>query len=171
MATNNFTSVNPTGIYAIDLLNDEGAQDDLDLIHENVIRELQGMGLDTREQDCLGSQEGWLFGMVYGVDNGNYEYVTVELQTRNGYYEGANLDYVVGYLVDGVECDDESLEDAYVFNGRKQDYVEISKTRVKRLRAQARAIVKKIDKVYSNNTTVLRKVGQFNNGEAIYESV
>lgn len=51
-----------------------------------------------------------------------------------------------------------------------QDYVEISKTRVKRLRAQARAIVKKIDKVYSNNTTVLRKVGQFNNGEAIYES-
>lgn len=31
--------------------------------------------------------------------------------------------------------------------------------------------IKKIDKVYSNNTTVLRKVGQFNNGEAIYESV
>jgi len=61
MATNNFTSVNPTGIYAIDLLNDDGAQDDLDFIHENVIRELQGMGLDTREQDCLGSQEGWLF--------------------------------------------------------------------------------------------------------------
>ena len=44
MATNNFTSVNPTGIYAIDLPNDEWAQDDLDLIHENVIRELQGMG-------------------------------------------------------------------------------------------------------------------------------
>ncbi len=37
MATNNFTSVNPTGIYAIDLPNDEGAQDDLDFIHENVI--------------------------------------------------------------------------------------------------------------------------------------
>lgn len=105
------------------------------------------------------------------LNNGNYEYVTVELQTRNGYYEGANLDYVVGYLVDGDEYDDESLEDAYVFNKRKQDYVEISKTRVKRLRAQARAIVKKIDKVYSNNTTVLRKVGQFNNGEAMYESV
>ena len=100
------------------------AQDDLDLIHENVIRELQGMGLDIREQDCLGSQRGWLFGMVYGVDNDNYEYVTVELQTR-----------------------------------------------VKRLRTQARAIVKKIDKVYSNNTTVLRKVDQFNNGEAIYEGV
>lgn len=75
------------------------------------------------------------------------------------------------YQVDGVEYDDESLEEAYVFNKRKQDYVEISKTRVKRLRTQARAIVKKIDKVYSNNTTVLRKVGQFNNGEAIYESV
>ena len=171
MATNNFTSLNPTGIYAIDVLNDDSAQDDIAYIQEQVLEELQGMGIDAREQDCLGTRDGWLFGMAYGVDNGNYEYVTVELQIRNGYYEGANLDYVVGYLVNGDEHDDETLDSAYVWDGRKQDYTEISKTRVKRLQSQARAIVKKIDKVYSNHTTVLRKVGQFSNGEAVYEKV
>ncbi len=67
MVTNNFTSLNPTGIYAIDVLNDDSA---------------------------------------------------------------------------------------YVWDGRKQDYTEISKKRLKRLQSQARAIVKEIDKACSDHTTV-----------------
>ena len=170
MATNNFASVNNTGIYTIE--SDEFIED----VHSNILEELRSLGVDAREQDCMSSDNdrtygGRLFGMAYGVDNGNDEHVTIELLTRHGYYDGANLDYIIGYLVNGEEHDDASLDSAYVWDERSQDYKEISKTRVKRLQSQARAIVKKIDKVYSNHTTVLRKVGQFSNGGAVYEKV
>ncbi len=168
MSTRNFMSVNPTGIYVL------REKDFLLKVQENIINELKALGIDTREQDCISSDSvrgygGWLFGMAYGVENGNYEYVTVELLTRNGYYDGLNLDYIVGYLVNGEEYEDEYLSDAYVYSERAQDYIEISKTRVERLRAQARALTKKIAKVYANNTTELRLVGTFSNGEAVYE--
>lgn len=170
MATNNFASVNNTGIYTLE--SDEFIED----VYDNILEELRALGVDAREQDCMSSDNdrsygGWLFGMAYGVDNGNYEYATIELLTRHGYYSGANLDYIIGYLVNGEEHDDASLDGAYVWDERSQDYKEISKTRVKRLQSQGRALAKKVAKVYANNTSVMRKVGQFSNGEAVYEKV
>lgn len=169
MATNNFKSVNPSGIYTLE------SDDFIEDIHDNILEELKAIGVDAREQDCMSSDNqnggygGWLFGMAYGVDNGSYEYVTIELLTRHGYYDGVNLDYIVGYLVNGEEHDDESLAYAHVWDERLKDYKEISLTRVKRLRAQGRALAKKVAKVYANNTTVFNKVGQFSSGEAVYE--
>ena len=178
MSTRNFMSVNPTGIYTLKSEDDDS--DALEMAVEdaksNIIESLKEQGVDVREQDCASSDNdrnygGWLFAMAYGPDNGNYEYVTIELLTRSGYYSGVNFDYIVGYLVEGDEYDDESLEDAYTFDGRKQDYVPISKSRVKRLRQNAEALKSKITLAYASNTDKLRVVGQFSNGEAVYERI
>jgi hypothetical protein len=177
MSTRNFYSANPTGIYALESDDDSDALEyAIEDAKSNIIEMLKEKGVDVREQDCASSDNdrnygGWLFAMAYGQDNGNYEYVTVELLTRSGYYSGVNFDYIIGYLVEGEEYDDESLEDAHVFDNRKQDYVAISKTRVKHLRQQANALRDKIAFAYASNTDKLRVVGQFSNGEAVYEKV
>lgn len=176
MGARNFYSVNPTGVYALESDDDDTLQIKLEEAKENIIDTLKEHGVDVREQDCMSSDNdrnygGWLFAMAYGPDNGNYEYVTVELLTRSGYYSGVNFDYIVGYLVEGEEYDDEGLEDAYTYDNRKQDYTPISKTRVKQLRRQAEALKAKITLAYASNTDKLRVVGQFSNGEAVYEKV
>lgn len=176
MATNNFKSVNPTAIYALQV-DDDGdmAREQVEYVQGEIIETLKrDYKIDVREQDCASSDNdrnygGWLYGMAYGPDNGSYEYVTVELLTRNGYYDGVNFDYIVGYLVNGDEYDDEDLEGASVYNERKGDYVDISKTRVKKLRADAKRITKAIDKTLAGYTASMKKVGQFSNGEAVYE--
>lgn len=178
MGARNFMSVNPTGIYAIESQDDDSDALEMQLedAKSNIIESLKEHGVDVREQDCASSDNdrsygGWLFAMAYGPDNGNYEYCTIELLTRNGYYSGVNFDYIVGYLVEGDEYDDETLDDAYTYDSRKQDYTPISKTRVKRLRQNAEALKAKITLAYASNTQKLRVTGAFSDGTALYERI
>jgi hypothetical protein len=66
----------------------------------------------------------------------------LEVVIRNGYYDGANIDYTI-------------IEGEYTGN----------KTLDKKFESQ----VKKLEKLLRKNGTELLKVGQFSNGEAVYQ--
>lgn len=78
---------------------------------------------------------------------------TIEVVIRSGYYDGANIDYKI------IEDDDYLYEDNT--KGRARE--------MKALQNKVDKIIPKIKKILRKNGTELLKVGQFSNGEAVYE--
>lgn len=92
----------------------------------------------------------------YLVDESKkYEnFFTVEVVVRSGYYSGYNFD------VNIVEYDTWGN----FINVNHKDY-----EMTKKQKDQLNKILQNISKVLANHTTELKKVGQFSNGEAVYE--
>lgn len=82
-------------------------------------------------------------------DNCFIKYLQVVI--RNGYYEGANIDYTI----DGDFCPDEE-------NKKEVRHVQA-------LQKKFDKQVVRLEKILRKNGTELLKVGQFSNGEAVYK--
>lgn len=82
------------------------------------------------------------------------EFARVMVIISNGYYHGVSLDYIVEYLEE---------DEYYIEEGAKQK--QSSKTAEKSLQV----FLKRLDKKLGKFGTRIIKVGQFDNGEAIYQ--
>lgn len=111
------------------------------------------------------------------------EYLGVEVEVhittlvRGGYYEGGNLDYSICFYANGYESD--SIEDCIeeweyqsdYYSGKGKGLVSMNKGKVQSwLDNTTSEIISEIEKIFENVCDVkLKKVGQFSNGEALYE--
>lgn len=81
---------------------------------------------------------------TWSIEDKNGNKKEIEVVIRNGYYDGANIDYFIN------NCD--------------YSYIE-TQTMKKKIDSK----IKQLEKVLRKNGTELLKVGQFNNGEAVYK--
>mgnify|MGYP001564108606 CR=1 FL=1 len=88
----------------------------------------------------------------YGMDDTDGMIVWLEVVIKSGYYSGANIDYII----DG---------DFGIENEQNKKQVAHHKAMHRKLDR----IVAKTEKILRKNGTEMLKVGQFNNGEAVYE--
>lgn len=172
MSTNNFHSVNSKGVFAIEDIEDDDdgylTRDNLDYIKEEVIDELKKVNLatvleqDETPEDELRSYPARVFGTLEGKANRWDSCARIVLIIRGGYYSGHNLDYTIEYLGENNYAVD-APEDVEKWDG------QASNTEVMALRGQARRLEAAVVKAFKNHSTALNKVGQFSNGEAVYE--
>lgn len=99
-----------------------------------------------KERDYCGHE---LFKFVIS-DKENNTYKEIKIVVRDGYYTGANLDYEI-----------EDVLDWYIN--------PLSKSEEARLDKQVEVLCKKIEKVLKTFGEEYLKVGQFSNGEALYQ--
>lgn len=101
--------------------------------------------------------------------------ITVNLISSAGYYSGFNLDYVTeveinGYILTLDEAAEESLD---YFNETIEG--NISETRFKWvlnwIHSERDKILRKVNKVYADNSEPLEVFARFSNGETMYSKV
>lgn len=118
---------------------------------KDVQDQLEKIGFKSCEKWESGRDGGKIIAK-YGMYDTDGMIKWLEVVVRSGYYDGANIDYII----DG----DFGIEDE---NNKKQ---------IKHYEAMNRkfdALVKKTEKVLRKNGTELTRVGVFSNGEAIYK--
>jgi len=156
-----------------------------------VVEELEKIGFYSCLEDdlWLGRESRIIAGK--GVDDGIGVMLGFDVVLHNGYYTGANLDYVykVSLLNDGTLLDEDlendlkiRLEDMYWYDN-KVDYKRAREELGMPLRIYRKKAVKwvyktleeehkKIMKVFEEvSDDVLVRMGVFSNGEAVYHSI
>lgn len=151
MATNNFYFEN-----MLIAISEEDVQSFFAYDEDNLQLDLKyeipnGVIVDEYEKDALRSYGGRVIFRVH-VYVRELEYQAVEVVCRGGYYSGLNLDYKVS---EG-DCHWSILD---------------KKMPTKAADKKVVSICKKIEKICGEYGVALRKVGQFCNGEAVYEKV
>jgi hypothetical protein len=200
MATNNFYNKNASAIFAVlmnyeqPILDDDGNEtDDTEHVspesweYDDLILELQSAmqtkfgrdyvkgGQDDRDRNFYGTAIG-----RYLLDK-TYMGVTIEIELtamiRSGYYEGANLDWDITLHVDGYSHDD--VPDAlaeWEYQAEKEYNAGLVKANLRHVKLwtekTCEAMRDSLEEIFAEYSDVkLRKVGQFSNGEAVYERV
>lgn len=170
MSTNNFSFENilivipDFGIYhdceASECFADCNRQDEFDMFDDfaydeyiaDVQRQLEKIGFESCDKwDDNRNYNGKIIAR-WGLEDNDGMIKWLEVVIRSGYYSGANIDYTI----DG----DFGVEN------------EQSKKQRKHWEAMNRKFdrqVEKTEKILRKNGTELLKVGQFSNGEAVYE--
>jgi hypothetical protein len=155
MATSNFHSVNPTGIYAFipSYDDDQLYDDDLGYVIDDVVNELSKhrdwTELTKTDPYELRSYPSKSLGSIRQHiihDNDTQIEIRINIVVRSGYYEGINFDY--HYNIEdcyGNDVDDEEPYLRYVRN-----------------------VTNWVEEVFENHTTKLNVVAKFSNGETIY---
>lgn len=178
MSANNFASKSST-IFAIETEeNDEFIYDDT---QENVFYELnedKKLSVD-KENEFDGDRNygGNVFASVrLPKTHSSILYPVASVALRSGYYSGLNLDYEVKYYSEysGEYFDIDDLptdviaEELQGYNDRKPSSSQVLST-LAHLEIEAKTISNRIEKVLTDYSTPIVKVGQFSNGEAVYE--
>jgi hypothetical protein len=188
MATNNFHNVNANRIFAV-LMGYEDSEtnefiepsdyeyDDLISNLKSELKEKFGYVYNNETVDFLRSFSGSVIGGV--SEEKTYMGVEVRVKLiaviRSGYYQGANLDYEIEYSADGYENDEfDGVIDEWVYQANKYNnngLVQANRSKVENwLENTKNEMIEKLEKIYSEYSDVkLVKVGQFSNGEAVYE--
>jgi len=163
MGTNNFYNRNASKIFACDLEGD----DSYSFLKEGLLESLDKYFINQFCQNDSFDDNNRNYPGIY-IGNIDYEYrnclLRIKPVIRSGYYEGCNLDYEIEYRSEQDFCEDlEDLKNDLEHSKRPFKAVE------KSFKKQLKLIVKNLEKVFAENSTALNKVGQFSNGEAIYE--
>jgi len=170
MATNNFYKKNASNFYVIE--SDEGDFEIWELIEYEILYDLAELGYeDIRNENKWDERDSKII-----AEKRFYEQdieVRLYVIERAGYYSGANLDWdfeIIDNEGNEIKCGDYYEDDFY-------DYIEDTKER-NEMKKQQKKIVKKLhkeidklEKLFANITTSYIKIGQFSNGEAVYEKI
>lgn len=201
MGTNNFASPSNAKDYYVVLTNREEEIDgetqyfapdewEIDDLKDNILSDIKAQGgFESRDTFCDRNYERTALGELEETR----VYADVEVGVRvvavlqNAYYEGATLDYLIYVTVEGDEWKystgsyfDENIESILDEVGEIQSYrglnngmVSIIRPKVESfLEATIDTLSEKMDNIleaYSEHK--LKKVGQFSNGEAVYQKV
>ena len=190
MATNNFYNENARAIYAVS--DEEYEFFDYEAIIKKLEKELNKREYSVVNEDysdvtSLRSYPATVFGSLSFdkmIEVKNFECsidVTIELVIRDGYYEGANLDYNILCYYNGENIGDYNELEEFVMNEFdfiKDDFdddedeyqaredLDNQLYEVYNLLEEARD---KIEEVYKEFTECYNKIGQFSDGSALYE--
>jgi len=167
MATNNFYKKNASFFYVLN--EDDEDRSIWDLVEKDILYALSRIGFEDIRQENRYDKDG----KIIAVKELYEENIAARLYVieRAGYYFGANLDWDFSILDDycnEIKCGDYYESDFY-------DYLK-DKKEIKEMKKQQKRIIKKLDKeidrleaTLEKITTHYIKVGQFSNGEAVYE--
>ena len=200
MATNNFYNKNASKIFAVlmnyeqpMLDNDGNETDDTEHVspesweYDDLILDLQSAiqtkfgrdyvkgGQDDRDRNFYGRAIGRVL-----VDR-DCMGVTIEIEltamVRSAYYEGANLDWELTIHVDSYSYDSvpEAIEE-WEYQAEKYNNVGIVKANKKHVEnwiaRSSLELIEGIEEVFEEFSAIkLIKIGQFSNGEAVYNQV
>ena len=183
MATGNFYNNNAENIYAIFQENeyDDYIYDD---VKDNISNDLEAY---TKKSNAyLGYSNNYyrdasLIEVISLTDEvaGVPFTVSIEILMRSGYYEGANLDYVINYNVEGVEFDGISEAFQAYFDVATWDFgmnkglatiqARNAATRIENISYD---LVENVEKILKENCThILQVSARFSNGETWYSEV
>lgn len=187
MATSNFITNNASRIFVIPIKEEF----DFDDAAANVTASLIGIGHEsTRESwdryDGRYMTEKFMNDSVWNPENGKPIEFDVHIKTciRSGYYSDANLDWEIGYSLEGYgELDIQSVPDedyikelldrnSYAVSGETDsDIFDLlaSMIRERIVRMMSSLVEETENEFRQNSSASLRCVGRFSNGEAIYE--
>lgn len=187
MATSNFITNNASRIFVIPIKEEF----DFDDAAANVTASLIGIGHEsTRESwdryDGRYMTEKFMNDSVWNPENGKQIEFDVHIKTciRSGYYSDANLDWEIGYSLEGYgELDIQSVPDedyikelldrnSYAVSGETDsDIFDLlaSMIRERIVRMMSSLVEETENEFRQNSSASLRCVGRFSNGEAIYE--
>jgi hypothetical protein len=187
MATSNFITNNASRIFVIPIQEEF----DFDDAAANVTASLIGIGHEsTRESwdryDGRYMTEKFMNECVWNPENGKPIEFDVHIKTciRSGYYSDANLDWEIGYSLEGYgELDIQSVPDedyikelldrnSYAVSGETDsDIFDLlaSMIRERIVRMMSSLVEETENEFRQNSSASLRCVGRFSNGEAIYE--
>lgn len=176
MATNNFHSI--SGNYFVIPADDEHELDDTT---ENIRSELETVDRISYEQlddneDGLRSYPGQVIAGLTLKNSREDIYAECKIVARSGYYSGVNFDPVIafynagtGEYVERDELDADEVISAAEYTHDRQISRKAAEATVRRLERDAATLEKLAGEVLKKYTTPLIKVGQFSNGEAVYE--
>jgi len=105
--------------------------------------------------------------------------IKVEIQAikRNGYYEGANLDWnclikIDGYEMDGYEFKEEFVDKAETYYNMKGGLAKIIAPKAYKWALKTKdTLIDEIERIFTEISTPLVRVATFSNGETIYQQV
>ena len=176
MATNNFHSIR--GNYFTIEPADEFEYEDT---RDNIRTELEGLAGIVYEQleeseDGLRSYPGTVIAGLTLKNSREDIYAECKIVARSGYYSGINFDPVVafynagtGEYIDRDEIDADEIISAAEYTHDRTVSKKAAEATVRRLERDAARLEKTAGQVLARYTTPLIKVGQFSNGEAVYE--
>jgi hypothetical protein len=147
MSTPNFKKVNASKYFAVET--------ETDYDYDDLVMNLQS---EFEKKDKYENDRSYPGKIVAGIEKNLGKWnVEVEIIVRGGYYSGCNLDW-------NVITTDQNSGDVYEYG----DYEE--KDLPTYINNWIGAKIKKVEKVFAQNSTPLYCRGIFSNGEAIYET-
>lgn len=174
MGTSNFHNVNSGRIYSVELQED-WEYDDLKLNLKTELKEhttddpYELRSFPSQVIGCLDKQK--TFGDL-DID------LSIYCVIRSGYYEGLNLDWFMKLDIGNTSYIDEIpekhhlIDDLRYFNDWNKGLSTIQSENVlKWIKTTKEELITKMEKIYEENSTPLKVVAQFSNGETIYEKV
>ena len=178
MGTANFSNKNASCIFAREI-EDEF---EYEMFEENVICDLKDafpkMFYKKMEYDTNRNYGGKKLGYIelnkfYFKDN----VITINIfpVIRSGYYSGVNLDYEYQFMFESCGYD-VTFHDLSELDSVIDEIAEKNKNKLKKyisiwLENNIDKLVKKLEKIYSNNADKYKVVGRFSNGETLYEKI
>ena len=155
MGAPNFYNANAKYIYAVETEEDM----DYDFFIEdvcNLMEEEFKSDFDRRDEwDNNRNYGGKIVGKVHKQVGD--EHLTIKIIVRSGYHAGVNLDWDAEFIV---------MENDYEEN---YDLECIDLDKFPDVRDEFHKTINKVEEIYAKLSTPLNKVGQFSNGEAVYE--
>lgn len=174
MGTSNFHNVNSGRIYSVELQEDWEYDD----LKENLKYQLKEHitndpyelhSFPSQVVGCLDKQKS--FGDL-DID------LSIYCVIRSGYYEGVNLDWFIKLDIGNTSYHDEIpekhhlIDDLSYFNDWNKGLSTIQSENVlKWIKTTKLELITKMEKIYEENSTPLKVVARFSNGETIYEKV
>ncbi len=183
MSTANFHNKNAGLTYACELKDDFEYDDLLEDLRESFrataedtkVKAIADFAVahDTWEPDYNRNYPGRIIAVVWSETKryrGFVVYLSAKIIVRSGYYEGANLDYAIGFHVSGREYLEDDLDEvchhSELPGSRRAYQLALAKRWFDRHYAPFTAA---IETVFRRHSTPLRLVARASNGEAFYE--
>lgn len=155
MGAPNFYNANAKYIYAVELNDDPDYEMLIEDLHYEFGIEFKNDFIEKDEWDNNRSYEGKIIGRIHKTLGD--EQIMINLIVRNGYHAGVNLDWDAEFIV---------MENDYEEN---YDLECIDLDKFPNVRDEFHKAINKVEEIYEKLSTPLNKVGQFSNGEAVYE--
>lgn len=174
MGTSNFHNVNSGRIYSVELQEDWEYDD----LKENLKYQLkEHITNDPYELRSYSSQVIGCLDKQKSFGNLDID-LSIYCVIRSGYYEGVNLDWFMklgmgyGDYIDEIPEKHHLIDDLRYFNDWNKGLSTIQSENVlKWIKTTKLELITKMEKIYEENSTPLKVVAQFSNGETIYEKV
>lgn len=177
MGTNNFHNKNASKVFSIMDIEDWF---EMDMIKEDFKHQLEHLGydyLDDPNYDGLRSFPATTLGIKSdGKMYGDAEvFITIKSIMRSGYYQGVNLDWELEVNIVNYELDNNFEWNGYNVESLLQDFMNNGMAKIHApyvelfIQNTIEDMVGELEKLYKEMTQPLNKVGQFSNGNAVYE--
>jgi len=155
MGAPNFYNANAKYIYAVETEEDMDYEFFIEDVRTLMEEEFKNAFDRKDEWDNNRNYGGKIIGMIHKTLGD--EQIMINLIVRGGYYAGVNLDWDAEFIV---------MENEYEEN---YDLECIDLDKFPNVRDEFHKAINKVEEIYNKLSTPLNKVGQFSNGEAVYE--